>query len=531
MPARADRHAAPRRRGLWAAAMVGLMALPAAGQGLPPNHPALRDHPLPGQWSGFWEDDADRRQMPLELRVDPLTDDGVRATLVTPLRSGAPFERRLYGWPDRRGATFDMGDEQRMLVTVDSQDRLRLRVVNPRQSTRAVLDRKAGSVAPAPSPPAPPPPAPPAPTPPVLAPTAPVPPSPAPVPPPAPPGETAPTQAAPRAEPGGDLVGVWLGDWDGGTTAREGRVGPIRVEVTEADGDLRRIRLGGIAGVAGPFEATDRQLRTSGLDVAVGWERRLVMVAGPGDQLRLRLTVPRTVLMASLVRAGPRTAAPSPTAAAPTATAPPPPPPPAVPAVVTPAVAAPAAGTPAVGTGATPTPPPSPVMPVPRVPLPQGIALPRPIEADDADGAAYAGIWVGRWDDGRDATLLVDAVTPQGAEIVYLDGPIGSYRFAGSPPPRQYGRFADEALSFPLGAGRMTLMRTGPEVIDATAHAGIGRAAGSAAGPGPRPVRFATFLRVWQPAWLPPPPVEEEAERKEKEAPAPAAPGPAAGSG
>ncbi|MET4700443.1 hypothetical protein ABIE65_003483 [Constrictibacter sp. MBR-5] len=497
-----SRTAAARRvaAALAAVAALGslaLAAIPAAGQEAGAR-PADR---LAGRWSGTWTDFSDGAPVPISVAIDTFGGGGAaEATVTYRLLSGRSLERRLTGFQAGNTARFDMGDEQYLVCTADASGRLRVRIVNPRSTTSLLLERdpvpapgpapgdRPASVAAAAMPDPPP----------VVAPepgprrteAAPQPPV----------GPTAARADPGRAESG---LGVWSGRWHEPGSPGSGR-GPLRVEVADAGDGMRLVHVSGVAGVTGPAVVSERQLRAEGLVLPVGPSRDLVLAHGSGDGLRLRLLMRDTVLMALLTKEA---------AVAETVQAAPPVP--AAPAaqVVTIAPAVPVAPArrsaveaprPEVQREARREPPPdtppesSPgpqiLADIPGLDLPfrPDLVLPGPVAADDPLAEAYAGIWIGQWDDGRGAALVIDDVTASGARLVYTapgdDAPSApdaaadgaSAGFAVS------GRFGGDVLEFAEGGAAYRFMRTGPDVADATAMGVPGRA-------------FGTFLRAWRP--------------------------------
>lgn len=473
-----SRTAAARRvaAALAAVAALGslaLAAIPAAGQEAGAR-PADR---LAGRWSGTWTDFSDGAPVPISVAIDTFGGGGAaEATITYRLLSGRPLERRLPGFQTGNGARFDMGDEQYLVCRVDAAGRLRVRIVNPRSSTNLLLERDPAPAAAvarerdggnaavaAPAMPAPPPDAvresdprqPPASSP--------------------PPASPAPQGGGPA--PGGDSgLGVWSGNW------REPRVpgagsGAVRVEIADAGGGMRRVTVWGVAGLAEPAVVSERQLRAEGLVVPVGPGRHFVLARGSGDALRMRLLLRDTVMMTLLTkdaatadRARVAPPAPAPTARRSGAEAPPPDAPPETPPG--PRILADLSGL--------------------DLPFSPDLVLPGPVAADEPLAEAYAGIWVGQWDDGRGAAIVIDDVTASGARLVYAapgdDAPSAWDRAADVATAGRAvsGRFGGDVLEFADGGAAYRFMRTGPDVADATATGMPGRA-------------FGTFLRAWRP--------------------------------
>ncbi len=287
-------------------------------------------------------------------------------------------------------------------------------------------------------------------------------------------------------------LGVWSGNWR--EPSAPGGSGPIRIAIADAGDGMRRLEISGIAGVTGPAMVDALQLRSQGLVLPVGPGRDLVVMLERDEGLQLRLLLPGTVLMTVLTKQG---------------------------AVTEGLVAqAPAAASarreqgeaPASRPAAEPTEEPVP-LPLPRtvadlpgkdLPLRPETVLPGPVTAGDALAEAYAGIWVGQWDDGRTAALVIADVTAPSAHVLYVtrqaDDGIGD----ASPEPAweetsPNAHFENEVLTFADGGAAYRFMRTGQEVADASAIGIPGRS-------------YGIFMRAWYPPRIPAPQPDPEPE-------------------
>lgn len=429
---------------------------------------------LAGRWSGMWIDAEDGESVPVTIALSPLDGGAVEATVTYQLLSGRPFDRRFVGTQRAGMARFDMGDDQSLICGLDASGRLRVRIVNPRSTTVLVLERdlhvaqegEAMNPVVGPAEPLPPPPSPAAPTLPA-----------------AQPQPEEPVESVAAFEAGSEL-GVWSGSW------RERHApggGPIRVAITDAGGDLRQLEISGIAGVTEPAMVDAVQLRSQGLVLQLGPGRDLVVMLERDEGLQLRLLLPGTVLMTVLTKQAPTAEAPG---ARPLAAA-------------------------SAGHEQGEAPAPRPVaeateepaaMPLPRtvadlpgknLPLRPETVLPGPVTAGDALAEAYAGIWVGQWDDGRTAALVIADVTPSRAHLKYVtrQADVGSADASPEPAWEEAslnGRFDNEVLTFADGEVAYRFMRTGQEVADASAVGMPGRT-------------YGIFMRAWYPARMPPP--------------------------